>query len=452
MTHRYRAAVVDDEAIVCDRLKPVLEQEGLETETFCAGMPFLKQMEESPFHLVFLDLNLPDIHGMKILSTLTERYEHVEIIVITGHGSIDSVVEAMKNSAFHYLTKPFKLSQIAALIRSALEKFELREENRRLHDALIHKDAPSDMIIGVSSAMREVLDTVKKVSAVDCNVLLQGDSGTGKELVARAVHRISPRQHKPFVPFNCAAFTEELICSELFGHKKGAFTGASHTKIGLLESAAGGSVFLDEIGEMPLSMQVKLLRAIQEKSILRVGGTTPIDIDIRIIAASNKDLKKASQNGDFREDLFYRLNVVTIHLPQLTERKEDIPLFVSAFINRYNQYFGKTVGGISSQAMEILKHYHYPGNVRELENIIQRAVALTSGNKIQVKDLPPDLQQLEFSMIEGEGLLSMAEIERQHIQTVLKKTDNNKQLAAKILNIPRTTLWRKMKKFGLISP
>ncbi len=452
MTLRYRAAVVDDEAIVCDRLKPVLEKEGLETETFNSGLPFLKRMDEFPFHLVFLDLKLPDLDGMQILSTLTERYEHVEIIIITGHGSIDSVVEAMKNSAFHYLTKPFKLNQITALTKSALEKFHLREENRRLHEALIHKDAPSDMIIGVSPVMREVLDTVKKVAAVDCNVLLQGDSGTGKELVARAIHRTSPRQRKPFVPFNCAAFTEELICSELFGHKKGAFTGAMHTKIGLLESAAGGSVFLDEIGEMSLPMQVKLLRAIQEKTILRVGGTTPIDVDIRIIAASNRDLKKASQKGDFREDLFYRLNVVTILLPRLIDRKEDIPLFVSAFINRYNQYFGKTVEGISAQAMEILKHYHYPGNVRELENIIQRAVALNSGKKIQVKDLPPDLQQLEFSLIEGEGLLSLEEIERQHIRMVLKKTNNNKGLAAKILNLPRTTLWRKMKKFGLTTP
>ncbi len=450
MTCRFRAAVVDDESIVCDRLKPVLEKEGFTTETFLAGAPFLKRMAEAPFQLLFLDLKLPDVHGMEILSALTERYDGVEIIVITGHGSIDSAVEAMKKAAFHYVTKPFKLSEIVLLARGAREKCQLREENRRLQAALTRKEAAPEHIIGISAVMQEVFTMVKKVAAVDCNVLLQGDSGTGKELAARSIHANSPRRRKPFVSFNCAAFNEELICSELFGHEKGAFTGATHTKIGLLDSAAGGTVFLDEIGEMPLSMQVKLLRAIQEKAILRVGGTKPIEVDIRIIAASNKDLKKASQEGDFREDLFYRLNVVTIYLPRLTERKEDIPLFVSAFIRKYNGYFGKVVEQISSQAMDILMGYHFPGNVRELENIVQRAVALTNGKSIQVKDLPPDLQQLEFNLIEGEGLLSMEEIEKQHIQKVLGKTRDNKILAAKILNLPRTTLWRKMKKYGLL--
>ncbi len=449
MTQPYRAAIVDDEAIVCDRLKPVVTKEGFKTETFSAGGAFLKRMAEQPFHLIFLDLKLPDIDGMEILSAIVERYKSVEVIIITGHGTIDSAVAAMQKGAFHYVTKPFGLNEIILLAKNAREKFRLREENRRLQTALSRKDTVNAGLIGASPAMQEVFDMIRKVAAVDCNVLLQGDSGTGKELVARAIHNASPRKDAPFVSFNCAAFTEELILSELFGHEKGAFTGAIQTKIGLLDSAAGGTVFLDEIGEMPLSMQVKLLRAIQEKTIMRVGGTRPIDVDIRLIAASNKDLKKASTNGEFREDLFYRLNVVTIHLPRLTERKGDIALFVSAFIQKYNAYFGKHVEQISPQAREILMRYHFPGNVRELENIIQRAVALTSGTTIQVKDLPPDLQELEFNLIEGEGLLSMEEVEKQHIQKVLDKTRGNKIVAARILNIPRTTLWRKMKKHGL---
>ena len=449
MTQQYRAAIVDDEAIVCDRLKPVIAKEGFKTETFSAAGPFLKRMGEAPFHLVFLDLSLPDINGMDVLAALSERYAGIEIIIITGHGTIDSAVSAMQKGAFHYVTKPFKLNEIVLLAKSARDKFRLREENRRLHAALARKDPVNAELIGTSPVMQEVFDMIRKVAAVDCNVLLQGDSGTGKELVARAIHNASPRKERPFVSFNCAAFTEELILSELFGHEKGAFTGATQTKIGLLDSAAGGTVFLDEIGEMPVSMQAKLLRAIQEKAIMRVGGTRQIQVDIRLIAASNKDLKKASTNGEFREDLFYRLNVVTVHLPRLIERKGDISLFVSAFIKKYNGYFGKSVEQISPQVKDILMRYHFPGNVRELENIIQRAVALTDGTTLQVKDLPPDLQQLEFDLIEGEGLLSMDEIEKQHILKVLDKTRGNRILAAQILNIPRTTLWRKMKKYGL---
>jgi len=446
---QYRAAVVDDEQIVCDRLKPVLGREGFQAETFTAGRPFLQKMSENPFHLVFLDLKLPDMNGLEILHALSDRYENLEIIIITGHGSIDSAVEAMKQGAFHYVTKPFKLNEIVLLAKNAREKIRLRNENRRLQASLACSSPGSEGLIGTSPAMQEVKAMIRKVAAVDCNVLLQGESGTGKELVARSIRGTSPRREKPFISFNCAAFTEELITSELFGHEKGAFTGATHSKIGLLESAAGGTVFLDEIGEIPLPMQAKLLRAIQEKAIRRVGGTRSITVDIRIIAASNKDLKKASGTGDFREDLFYRLNVVTICLPRLAARKEDIPQFVSAFISRYNGYFGKSVERLSPQAMEILMRYHFPGNVRELENIIQRAVALTNDRVIHVRDLPPDLQQFEFDFIEGEGLLSMEEMEKIHIEQVLEKVRGNKMQAAKILNLPRTTLWRKMKKYAL---
>jgi DNA-binding NtrC family response regulator len=387
---------------------------------------------------------------MDVLARIKKRYDNVEVIIITGYGSIDSALSAIKKGAYHYVTKPFKLDEIRLLARSAKEKIGLREENRRLRETVNGQEVMKGFI-GTSSAMQEIFAMIKKVAIVNCNVLLQGESGTGKELVARSIHRLSPRKNRPFISFNCGGFTEELICNELFGHEKGAFTGASITKIGLIESAAGGTLFLDEIGAMPLSMQVKLLHVIQEKQILRVGGNKPVHLDIRLIAASNKDIKKATAEGSFREDLFYRLNVVTLRLPRLRERKDDIPMLISFFIEKYSRPFEKKIRGISPHALEILMHYNFPGNVRELENIIQRSVALAESDVIRINDLPPDLQKLEFNTLEGEGLLALEELEKLHIAKVLDKTDYNKSLSSKILNLPRTTLWRKMKKYGLLN-
>jgi two-component system response regulator AtoC len=445
----FRVAIVDDEAPVRRHLQRALEGEGYEVETFAAARPFWERMVQQPFNLAFLDIMLPDTDGMDLLARLKARYEETEAIVITGYGSIDSAIEAIKKGAYHYVTKPFKLTEVCLLSKGAKEKMDLREENRRLRESL---EGPEVLqgFIGTTPAMQEIFAMIKKVAAVNCNVLLQGESGTGKELVARSIHALSPRKNRPFVSFNCGGFTEELISNELFGHEKGAFTGAALSKIGLLESAAGGTVFLDEIGEMPQSMQVKLLHVIQEKRIIRVGGTRPIDLNIRIVAASNKDIKKAAFEGYFREDLFYRLNVVTLYLPPLAERKEDIPLLVSRFIGKYSRPFGKKVRCISGQALDILMHYNFPGNVRELENIIQRALALAEGDVIRPTDLPTDLQGLEFDSFEGEGLSTLEEMERQHIVRVLEKTGHNKGLSSKILNLPRTTLWRKMKKYGLL--
>jgi len=407
-------------------------------------------MVQDPFNIIFLDLKLPDVNGMEVLSRIQKRYDNVEVIIITGYGSIDSAISAIKKGAYHYVTKPFKLDEIRLLARSAKEKIGLREENRRLRETVNGQEVMKGFI-GTSSAMQEIFAMIKKVAIVNCNVLLQGESGTGKELVARSIHRLSPRKNRPFISFNCGGFTEELICNELFGHEKGAFTGASITKIGLIESAAGGTLFLDEIGAMPISMQVKLLHVIQEKQILRVGGNKPVHLDIRLIAASNKDIKKATAEGSFREDLFYRLNVVTLRLPRLRERKDDIPMLISFFIEKYSRPFEKKIRGISPHALEILMHYNFPGNVRELENIIQRSVALAESDVIRINDLPPDLQKLEFNTLEGEGLLALEELEKLHIAKVLDKTDYNKSLSSKILNLPRTTLWRKMKKYGLLN-
>lgn len=448
MTIPMRIAIVDDEITVCRRLSHALAREGYSVEAFTSGQAFLDVMSRSPFDVVFTDLRLPDFDGMEILSRTKALRADTEVIVITGFGSIDSAIQAIKEGAYYYTTKPLRLNEIRALAKGAIEKLMLREENVRLRDALKGEDQLS-AIVGNSPPIQSLFSMIQKVAPVDCNVLLQGASGTGKALVARAIHQLSPRKSRPFVSFNCGGFTEELISSELFGYEKGSFTGANVSKVGLLESGSGGTVFLDEVGEMPFSMQVKLLHVLQEKCILRVGGIRPIDLDLRIIAATNRDLKHEVASGNFREDLFFRLNVVTIQLPQLNERKEDIPLLVKHFIKKYSLAFHKPVVDIQSQALQLLINYSYPGNVRELENIIERAVALTDSDHIRVPDLPEDLQQLELDLIQGEGLLSLDEIERRHIARVLEKTGYNKSLTAQILNIPRTTLWRKMKEYKL---
>jgi DNA-binding NtrC family response regulator len=443
-----RIAVVDDEEIVCRRLGHALTKEGFETESFMTGRTFLERMMQIPFDIVFLDLRLPDIDGMSLLPRVKSLHKETEVIFITGQGSLETAIEAIKLGAFHYVAKPLNLSEIRILAQKAKEKIDIRMENRKLRDALKGEGELSS-IIGNSPAMQNVFNMIRKVSAVQCNVLIQGASGTGKALVARAIHRLSEKKDQPMVSFNCGGFTEELINSELFGYEKGAFTGATATKIGLLESAAEGTVFLDEIGEMPLSMQVKLLHVLQERRILRVGGTTPIDLNIRIIAATNKDLKHEVAAGNFREDLFFRLNVVSITIPELAQRREDIPLLAHHFIEKYSLAFHKKVTGIQPQALQILSNYSYPGNVREIENIVERAVALTDHEEIGPQDLPADLQQLEFDILEGDGLPTLGEVERRYILKVLQRTDNNKGMTAKILGIPRTTLWRKMKSFGM---
>lgn len=443
-----RVAVIDDEEISGNMIKRILDKEGFEVETFLAGQPFLIRMRQNPFQLVFIDLNLPDHDGMEILRLVKQAYEETEAIIITGHASIESAVEATQQGAFHYLTKPSRRHDILLLAKRAKEKIVLQEENKKLKLAM-GKDNLVAGFVGNSLAMQDVFAMVKKVAMVNCNVLLQAETGTGKQMVARAIHALSPRKDQPFIYFNCGGFTEELICSELFGHEKGAFTGASMAKKGLFEAAAGGTVLLDEIGEMPLSMQIKLLHVLQEREVLRVGGTKPIELDIRIIAATNKDLKLAIQKGSFRDDLFYRLNVVGLHLPRLAERKDDIPLLISHFIAKFNMAFGKNIKRVSSHAMELLLAYDFPGNVRELENIIQRGVALAESDELKVMDLPASLRELAMRGFDGEGIPTLEEVEERHILKVLKLTGYNNQQTSTILGIPRTTLWRRMRKYGL---
>ncbi len=443
-----RAAVIDDEEPGARLIARVLEQEGFSVEIFNLGHPFLERMRQQPFQVVFIDLHLPDMDGMDILRRLRVAYEDTEAIIVTGNASIETAVEATKIGAFHYLTKPCKRYDIRLLARRAGEKLELRRENRRLKLAM-GRDNLIPGFVGTSAVMQDVFAVVKKVAQVNCNVLLQAETGTGKQMVARAIHSLSPRNEKPFVYFNCGGFTEELIASELFGHEKGAFTGATSAKPGLFEAASGGTVLLDEIGEMPFSMQVKLLHVLQEREVLRVGGIKPVNLDVRIIAATNQQLQSLVNSNRFREDLFYRLNVVNIRLPRLADRRDDIPLLITYFLDKFNTAFSKQVRRIAPQAMELLNFYDYPGNVRELENIIQRAVALAEGSEIRISDLPDRFQKMAQAGMGDGTFLPLAEVEKLHIQKVLKATGFNKNLASQILEIPRTTLWRRMKKFGL---
>jgi two-component system response regulator AtoC len=446
---RPRIAVIDDEPIASREIKRGIEKDQYLVETFMDGESALKRLSEVSFDLVLCDLMLPGQSGLEVLKEIKGSHPQTEVIIITAYSTVDTAIEAIRAGAFHYVTKPVKMNELRALASRALEKVSLVKEKEALRKALFSQSRDR-VLIGHSRAIQEVRQLVEKVAPLACNVLIQGESGTGKEIVARALHSNGPRQDNPFVSFNCGGFTEELIANELFGHEKGAFTGAVDRKIGLLEAAHKGTIFLDEIGEMPLSMQVKLLRFVQERSLLRVGGIKPIPVDVRLIAASNQDLRKAIKNKRFREDLYYRLNVVLITLPPLRARRDDIPLLVHHFLAKCGQAFGKKVTDVDPETLEILLNYPYPGNVRELRNIVERAVALTDKETIRPKDLPSDLQRLSMRSLETQAWPSLEEREREYIQQVLVKTHYKKKVAADILKIPRTTLWRKMKRLGLI--
>jgi two-component system, NtrC family, response regulator AtoC len=443
-----RVAVIDDEPVVCREIRRFLEKDRYVVETFLEGEPALQRMSQAPFDLVLCDLRLPGKSGLDVLRQIKADYPLTEVILITAYRSMDAAVEAIQAGAFHFVTKPVKGAEIRSLTNRALEKTRLVREKDALKEALFSGDFQREMV-GRSAPMQEVFRLIEKVAPLTCNVLIQGESGTGKEMVARAIHLRGSRRDHPFVSFNCGGFTEELIANELFGHERGAFTGAVERKIGLLEAADQGTIFLDEIGEMPSSMQVKLLRFVQERTLRRVGGVKPLPVDVRILAASNQELGEAVKRGTFRQDLYYRLNVVKVSLPPLRVRRDDIPSLALHFLSKYGASFGKKMKGFEPETLEILLGYPFPGNVRELENIVERSVALAEGSSVRPQDLPSDLQQLSIRSVNAQAWPSLEEKEREYIQQVLAKADQNKRLAAQILKVPRTTLWRKMKKLGL---
>jgi two-component system response regulator AtoC len=447
----YPVMIIDDEVAICQSLKFALEDR-YQVYTFTdpeQALPLFKRIDIS---IVLLDLKMGKHNGLDILHSIKRISPNTIVIMITAYGSIPSSVEAMHKGAFSYVTKPIHLEELMVLLDRAEEYYHLSSKVQWLSEAL-EKAHNEHGFIGKSPKMQEVFRMLDKIRSVDSNVLITGESGTGKELVAKIIHYQSRRHQKRFQTINCAAIPENLLESELFGYEKGSFTGAVDKKLGLLSIADKGTVFLDEIGEMELSLQGKLLRVIQERKITPVGGTEEKEVDFRLIAATNRDLLKDVQDKHFRQDLFYRLNVIPIHLPALRERKEDIPLLVEFFLHKLSQRMGKPVEGISQEALQVLLDYSYPGNVRELQNIMERAIALTYSSIIQVTDLPEEMtkQQQVFSehtlipIYVGE---KMEQVERKVIQYNLSAMNGNRRKTAQVIGISERNLRDKLKKYA----
>jgi len=439
--------VVDDEPEMCALLSDILKDEGCVVETALSGEQALAKMEAQEFAVVISDLNMKGMPGMTLLKEIKRLHAETNVIIMTAFGSIESAIEAMKQGAYDYVMKPVKSEEIALTTQKAVQEASLRRELQWLRRA-VEKEYSFNQILGKSKPMQAVFELIRRITPSPSSVLITGESGTGKELVARAIHYNSPHAQGPFIPVNCAAIPENLLESEMFGHMKGSFTDAKADRRGLFEEAQGGTLFLDEISELPLSLQAKLLRVLQEKEIRRVGGTRSIPVDARVIAATNLDLAGEVKAKRFREDLYYRLNVIEVHMPALRERTEDIPLLALHFIKKYAEPMKKPVAGLTEGALALLMDYSWPGNVRELENVIERGVTLCRGDKITPEDLPQavrgdsgDRQMVEEA---AEKVRTLAEVERTYILRVLEKTAGNKYQAAQILGIDRKTLYRKL--------
>ena len=444
-----RILIVDDERVALRNLEHVMKKEGYEVTSTQSGANAITLLEEQRFDVVLTDLRMEKIDGMQILKKCRELYAETEVIMITGYATLESAVEAMKHGAFYYIAKPYKLDEARKVVSEAVEKVMLKRENKQLREQ-IETYQGKVKIITQDPGMLRLLETAKQIAPTDCNVLLSGESGTGKELFARFLHLNSLRADGPFFAINCGAFNEELLANELFGHEKGAYTGALTMKNGLIEMASHGTLLLDEVTEMSPSMQVKLLRVIQEKELLRVGATQTIKVNVRIVAATNRDIQQSIKSGNFRQDLYFRLNVVSLRIPPLSERKDDIPLLCYYFLNKYAALMKKPVTEISGEVIELLMNYEFPGNVRELENIIERGVALSNGTAIEIANLPDDLKELNIKIFrKKEGRIpSLEDQEKDYINWVLTEVGGNKTIAAQTLGIDRVSLWRKLKKYG----
>ncbi len=443
--------LVDDEAIALTNLTHVLQREGYEVTACRDGEAALAALKRSEFDLVLTDLKMPGVDGMEVLREVRTSHPDVPVIMITGYATLNSAVEAMKAGAYHYIAKPFRLSEAREVVRSALELRRVKVENRELRLRVEQLQNPHTLITQ-DLGMQRLLETARQIATTDSSVVIHGESGTGKELLARYVHQCSRRAQGPFVAFNCGALSEDLAASELFGHEKGAFTGAQGRKIGLFEAAQGGTLFLDEVAELPMSVQIKLLRVLQEREVLRVGSVEPVKIDVRVLAASNRDLKEAVEAGQMRNDLYFRLNVVTLSLPPLRERRDDIPLLAYFLLRKFAVTMDRPVKEISAEAMQRLVEYDYPGNVRELSNFIERGVALAQGETLDVEHLPQHLGRLTvrvFTPAMAAAPATLEAQEKEHILNALALAKGNRSEAARMLGIDRVSLWRKLKKYGM---
>jgi two-component system, NtrC family, response regulator AtoC len=452
-----RILVVDDEENFRHMLSVILKKEQYEVETACNGVEALEKLNSSPVEQILCDIRMPEMDGLEFLNELKKLGSEATVIMMSAYGTVDIAIEAMKLGAYDYISKPFKPDEIILTLKKAEEREKLRKENERLRKE-VTKEYSFDNIISKNEKMRQIFSVIGKVAQYKSTILITGESGTGKELVAKALHYHSDRAKNPFVPVNCGAIPENLLESELFGHSKGAFTDAIRLKKGLFEEADGGTLFLDEIGELPAQLQVKLLRVLQEGEIRRIGEAKAIQIDVRIVAATVKDLVKEVSEGRFRDDLYYRLNVLPIHLPPLRERTEDIPLLVTHFVGKYNQLMKKTVADLDSKALEALMKYPWFGNVRELENTIERAIVLTEGDKIEVAHLPQEIQDGKENKIEGVSAededysikKASRALEMNLIKRALKKVRGNHTHASRLLEISHRALLYKIKDYGII--
>jgi two-component system response regulator AtoC len=445
---KQKVLIIEDDNIMRVTLEDSLKTHGYVAHAFEKGIDGIDAFKEDEYSLVVTDVRLPEVEGLDILKMIKEIDESVPVIIITAFGTIKDAVEAMKLGAFDYLTKPFSLEEFILIVKRALEVKQLREENIRLRRDL------SDCykyptIIGESLEMNKIYGLIGKVSQTDSTILISGENGTGKELIASTIHYHSKRKNKPLIRVNCAAFPENLVESELFGYEKGAFTGAAQRKPGRFERADKGTIFLDEIGDLPASVQIKILRVLQDGSFERLGGTEALNVDVRVIVATNRNLEEDVKKGRFREDLYYRLNVIPVHMPALRDRREDIPLLIEHFMNIYNCRFGKRVS-LNSDAIRALMDYDFPGNVRELGNIIERCIALSTEETITHDDLPPHIQKIRKNQPSLNTLSKVAATaERAHIMKILRSTRGNKTKAAEILGITRKTLWEKVKNYSI---
>ncbi len=449
MFSQARILVIDDDESMRDSCRQALARKASRIEVAEDGLTGLGILKKEAFDLVILDLKMPGLSGMEVLNRIKQEYPEVVVVVITGYATVESAVEAMRRGAYDFLPKPFTPESLRAIVDRALDRRELVLENILLRSEL---DASfgSEVIIGQSEPMKKIEEVMRKVSPTDTTVLISGESGTGKELVARAIHRHSSRKDKPFVVVDCGSLVENLFESELFGHVKGSFTGATATKYGRLELANGGTVFFDEIGNISMNVQMKLLRVLQEREITKVGSAQVIKVDVRVVAATNRDLQKAVQAGTFREDLFYRLSVVPIALPPLRERRDDIPPLANYFLKKYNQKRKKNVRAISAQAMKALVEHDWPGNVRELENAIERAVVLTENDTIEPSDLLYyGLNAATPPKSDVDRPRRLADVEKEHIIRTLKVFNGHKGKTAKWLGIDRKTLRSKLRRYTI---
>jgi len=439
----FEILIAEDEEITRRHLTNTLQKEGYGVTCVSGGMDALREFDRREFDVLIADIKMPGMTGLELLATVKDRYPDTEVIIMTGYGSISSAIEAMKMGAFDYITKPFELDEMVIRVGKIIERKSLKKQNIALK-AFLGLNRKVN-IIAKSDAMNGILSVVQDLKDSDCNILLTGESGVGKSLLAKIVHFTSKRQNSTFLSINCATLTEELLASELFGHEKGAFTGAVRTKQGLAEIADSGTLFLDEISEMTPNLQAKLLKVIEEGEFYRVGGTKPIKVDVRFIAATNQNVKGLISEGRFREDLYYRLNVMEIFIPPLRERKDDIEPLAKFFLQKHLPKANKKITGLTKETLKILKEYSFPGNVRELENIIERAIILEKSPTITPESLPQSLTMFQIETFEPGEIRTMEELNKTYAVKVLDMLGGNKTKAAELLGISRTSLWRILK-------